>query len=371
MFICIVSDFILQLAQAKMDKNQIIDNIFNDIIGNIKLAYNKPATNSFEIPFESICMLITIAIEIFKKQRMCLRLKSPINIAANLHGHFDDLIKLMTADGGPPVTSYLFLGDYVDRGEKCLETICLLLAYAIKFPNHFWLLRGSNEDACKGSFFKEQCRSRSEEYIWHLVQNAFDYMPVAAIIDDKVFCCHGGASPLLNSIEDIDKLPRPNRVPPEGLMRDLLWAKPNPNVEGFAYIYRKSSYEFGDSGLNEFLLKVNCLWMVRAHNKSGDCFMFHENTENKMMRMVTVFSVLDYKGSLEFHGAVMNLTQTEPLFKYNFYHVTENDVSKTPIITTKLVRDNHYQRRNGFRQRLQSFFFGLIWKEIPTNQDDA
>ena len=83
------------------------------------------------------------------KEPMLLELTAPINIIGDIHGHYQNLHAGLASVGGPPTSSnsstFLFLGDYVDRGNQGIKTMCYLLALKLKYPKRIWLLRGNHE----------------------------------------------------------------------------------------------------------------------------------------------------------------------------------------------------------------------------------
>ena len=143
-----------------------------------------------------------------------LRLHPFGQICGDIHGQYYDLLRLFEYGGFPPEANYLFLGDYVDRGKQSLETICLLLAYKIKYPENFFILRGNHECASINRIygFYDECKRRYNIKLWKTFTDCFNCLPIAAIIDEKIFTMHGGLSPDLNSMEQIRRVMRPTDV---------------------------------------------------------------------------------------------------------------------------------------------------------------
>jgi serine/threonine-protein phosphatase PP1 catalytic subunit len=187
--------------------------------------------------------------------------------SGDIHGQYSDLLRLFEYGGFPPEANYLFLGDYVDRGKQSLETICLLLAYKIKYPENFFLLRGNHECASINRIygFYDECKRRFNVRLWKVFTECFNTLPVAALIDDKILCMHGGLSPDLAHLDEIKNLQRPTDVPDQGLLCDLLWSDPGKDAQGWGMNDRGVSYTFGADKVSEFLQKHDLDLICRAH----------------------------------------------------------------------------------------------------------
>ena len=198
---------------------------------------NSPPGTEVNLPEEMIIMLVRSARDIFIQQPMLIEVHDPINICGDTHGQYSDLLRLFEIGGFPPDANYLFLGDYVDRAKQSIEVITLAICYKIKYPESFFLLRGNHECASLNRIygFYDECKRRYSVKLWRIFADCFNCMPVAAVVEDKILCMHGGLSPDLDHLSQILDITRPTDVPDEGLLCDLLWADPDQNVMGWGY----------------------------------------------------------------------------------------------------------------------------------------
>ncbi|KAJ8611014.1 hypothetical protein MRB53_038227 [Persea americana] len=230
-----------------------------------------------------------------------------LEICGDIHGQYYDLLRLFEYGGFPPEANYLFLGDYVDRGKQSLETICLLLAYKIKYPENFFVLRGNHECASINRIygFYDECKRRYNIKLWKTFTDCFNCLPIAAIIDEKIFTMHGGLSPDLNSMEQIRRVMRPTDIPDCGLLCDLLWSDPDKDITGWSENDRGVSFTFGPDVVSRFLQKHDMDLICRAHQVVEDGYEFFSKRQ-----LVTLFSAPNYCGEFDNAGAMMSVDES-------------------------------------------------------------
>ncbi|KAH8039605.1 hypothetical protein HPB51_007805 [Rhipicephalus microplus] len=243
-----------------------IDNILQRLL---EVRGSRPGKN-VQLSENEIRGLCLKGREVLLSQPILLELEAPLKICGDTHGQYYDLLRLFEYGGFPPESNYLFLGDYVDRGRHSLETICLLLCYKIKYPENFFILRGNHECASINRIygFYDECKRRFNIKLWKTFTDCFNCLPVAAIVDEKIFCMHGGLSPDLQSMEQVRRIMRPTDVPDQGLLCDLLWADPDKDIMGWGENDRGVSFTFGADVVAKFLHKHDLDLICRAHQAS-------------------------------------------------------------------------------------------------------
>ena len=216
----------------------------------------------------------------------------PVIVCGDIHGQFFDLMNLFEKGGDLPEKKYLFLGDYVDRGYNSVETLEYLLCLKLKYQGRITLLRGNHESRqiCYSyGFYEEITRKYGNANPWRYFNDLFDYLPIAALIEGKIFCVHGGLSPLISTVDQIRLINRKQEIPHEGAFCDLMWSDPD-DIEAWIISTRGAGYFFGWKVVNEFN-RINDLNLIcRAHQLVNEGFKYWFKDKN----LVTVWSAPNY-----------------------------------------------------------------------------
>lgn len=285
---------------AKAAEEFDLDEIINR---SVAVKGGKPG-KLVQNPETQLKLLCAAVREVILGQSAFLELEAPICICGDVHGQYYDLLRLFDYGGFPPQQNYLFLGDYVDRGKQSLETIALLLAYKVKFPENFFLLRGNHECASITRIygFYDECKRRYNIKLWKQFCDVFNCLPVSALVDGKVICMHGGLSPEIQTLDQIRRIVRPADVPDQGLLCDLLWSDPDKDISGWGENDRGVAFIFGADVVDQFLRKHGMDLVCRAHQVVEDGFEFFAKR-----KLVTIFSAPNYCGEFDNAGAILTL----------------------------------------------------------------
>ena len=179
-----------------------------NIIDKILSLKDKYITQSANLTLDEISLIIGKTQDILKGEPTLLELHPPITLVGDVHGQLHDLFRIFDCCGYPPKINYLFLGDYIDRGFRSIETMILLFCYKILYPQSIFLLRGNHEFSSVNTNYGFRAEIRKQfllkgTHVWSQFNDVFCFLPLAALINGKVFCVHGGISPHLKSIQEI------------------------------------------------------------------------------------------------------------------------------------------------------------------------
>lgn len=248
--------------------------------------------------------------EILIEEGNVVPVQSPVVVCGDIHGQFYDLEELFRTGGQCPDTSYIFMGDFVDRGYYSLETLTRLLTLKARYPDRIVLLRGNHEtrQITQAYGFYDECQTKyGNANAWRYCCAVFDLMSIAAVIDNKVFCVHGGLSPDVKTIDQIRTIDRCKEIPHEGAFCDLVWSDPE-EIPAWAISPRGAGFLFGWKVTDQFTEMNGIELICRAHQlvQEGMKYMFKKenlvtvwSAPNYCYRCGNVASILEFDGTLK------------------------------------------------------------------------
>jgi serine/threonine-protein phosphatase 6 catalytic subunit len=251
---------------------------------------------------------------------------TPVTICGDIHGQYYDLQELFRTGGYPPDTNYIFMGDFVDRGYYSLETITQLLLLKAKYPDKMTLLRGNHESRqiTQVYGFYDECMNKyGNANPWKACCKLFDYLTIAAIIDDCILCVHGGLSPEIKTLDQIRLIERNQEIPNKGAFCDLVWSDPE-EIDAWAISPRGAGWLFGAKVVYQFS-EINSLKLIcRAHQlvQEGYKYWFDD-------KLVTVWSAPNYCYRCGNVASILSISDSENR-EAKIFHAVPDDLRVFP-----------------------------------------
>lgn len=289
------------------------------------LSYHKLAKKEVKMICSSVINILALEANI-----VCI--DPPVVVCGDIHGQYDDLLTIFKMNGSPKKTKYVFLGDYVDRGSNSVETISLLLLYKVMYPQNIMLLRGNHESrelTETYGLYKEIISKYATSEVWKVFCEAFNYLPLACLVGNRVFCVHGGISPFALTFEKILRINRFVDLPTSGPMADMLWSDPG-QYNGCYPSERGAGFIFGPDIVQRFLFLNGVHVVCRSHQLVNEGYRFaYSNRE-----LVTVWSAPNYCNRMGNKATILrigkNLKVDDECFVF-FEQISRNSKEITPL----------------------------------------
>ncbi|OBZ83785.1 putative serine/threonine-protein phosphatase C22H10.04 [Choanephora cucurbitarum] len=250
--------------------------------------------------------------ELLLTESNVVHIKAPVTVVGDIHGQYYDLIEIFRIGGYCPDTNYLFL-----------ETISLLTCLKLRYPDRVQLVRGNHESRAVTQtygFYAECVRKYGSANVWKYFTDMFDFLTLSVVIDNSLFCVHGGLSPTIHVLDQIKIIDRFKEIPHEGAMADLVWSDPDPDKEEFAISARGAGYTFGSQVVNRFLHLNQMDHILRAHQlcNAGYQVLFDD-------KLSTVWSAPNYCYRCGNLASILEVSVSGERFFNVFDAAPEND----------------------------------------------
>lgn len=270
-----------------------------------------------EAEISNMCCLLP---ETLLTEPPCVKiaLDRPVYVVGDLRGQFVHLMHMLNAFGHPPHCRYVFLGNYADQSAKSLDTLGILFAYKLLYPNSIYLLRGKHESDLVGRSYGlyDYCLRRYSRRLWHDVTAIFTLLPAAVLLDEQILCVHGGLSPLIefHNITSVAQLEtrlnqtitRPALINRNSVLTHLIWSDPDENIGRWEQNPIGMGYLYGPKVVSEFCETTGIAQIIRSSEMVPNGYAFFTDP-----RLLTVFSAPDLASQYENYGAVMLIQRNE------------------------------------------------------------
>lgn len=281
---------------------------------------------------KKVFQLIKAAMAKFRAEPTMVELAKPgpdhrITVCGDTHGQFFDFLHIFETNGWPSEShTYLFNGDFVDRGSWSTEIALTLYALKLALPNNLYINRGNHEsDNMNITYgFSGECKSKYlSDNVFKAFSESFSLLPLATLIGDKFFVVHGGLFSNDDvTLDDIRAFDRFKHKQPahEGIMMEMLWTDPQP-MPGRAPSKRGIGLQFGPDVTAKFCEKNGLAAVIRSHEVRDQGYSVEHNG-----KLITIFSAPNYCDSTGNMGAWINIDSDMDLNYTQFSAVPHPDI---------------------------------------------
>lgn len=282
------------------------------------------------VTVREMMLLCDTVVEILRVEDSLVQVPLPCRVYGDIHGQLLDLLEFFNAFSWPDKRrgdifsmNYVFLGDFVDRGNYSCDVIALLFSLKILYPMKVFLVRGNHEDRLMNvnyGFLADCVRKFAHDGhdIWERINDVFEFLPIAALVERVILCIHGGIGDSITSLDDLSGITKPIEVVAEiteattrqaRMILDALWSDPtdNDSVLGVHVSPRgKNTCRFGPDRVQDFNRRNGLKLIIRGH----ECVQ-HGYEYFAQGQLLTVFSATNYCNQYNNDGAMVVLVKDD------------------------------------------------------------